>query len=72
VTDTYSDKYLGEMAGFGVSVAKHHGNDIYTAFTSYNKIPIRVNSTILVEEAIYSHSDFAHGDFQHIKFNKSV
>ncbi|KAM0251278.1 hypothetical protein ACHAQJ_008269 [Trichoderma viride] len=61
---------LGEMAGFGVSVAKDYGHDIYTAFTSY-KLPTGANSTIVFDDAIYS-SGFAHGDFQQIKVNKGV
>ncbi|RFU81686.1 nuclear membrane fusion kar5 [Trichoderma arundinaceum] len=54
---------LGEMAGFGVSIAKYYGNDIYTAFSSHGA---RANSTIAFDKAIYPKSSFIHDDFQQI------
>ncbi|KAL7790440.1 hypothetical protein V8C37DRAFT_179911 [Trichoderma ceciliae] len=63
---------LGEMAGFGMSIAKHYGNDIYTAFTSYSKVPIRANSTIPFNEAIYSNNGIVYDDVHQMKFSESV
>ncbi|KAL6866642.1 hypothetical protein J3F83DRAFT_116580 [Trichoderma novae-zelandiae] len=63
---------LGEMAGFGVSIAKHYGNDIYTAFTSATKLPIRTNSTTIFDEAMYSNTAFTHDSFQQLKLNEVV
>ncbi|KAL7946537.1 hypothetical protein V8C42DRAFT_320954 [Trichoderma barbatum] len=58
---------LGEMAGFGLSIAKHYGNDIHAAFTPPNKMQIRANSTPLFDDAIYSNTDFAQKDFHQFK-----
>ncbi|KAH6610622.1 hypothetical protein Trco_000642 [Trichoderma cornu-damae] len=63
---------LGEMAGFGVSIAKRYGNDIYAVFSSHNNVAVRANSTISLNEAIYSNNGHIDGDFHQIRFSESV
>lgn len=64
--------YLGEMAGLGVSIAKHYGNDIYTAFTPTNKPPVRMdsNSTAASDEDNYARDSFRHAHIHQIKLNE--
>lgn len=72
VRNSNNSQNLGEMAGFGVSIAKLYGNDIYTAFTSRSKLPIRANSTTLFNEAIYSDTGFTHDNFHQFKVNEAI
>lgn len=66
------NKYVGEIAAFGVSIAKHYGNDIHAAFTPYKKVPIKVNSTIALDGDIFSNNDFENDEVWRLKFKKSV
>ncbi|PTB42817.1 uncharacterized protein TrAFT101_001400 [Trichoderma asperellum] len=63
---------LGEIAGFVVSIAKHYGNDIHTAFTSYKKVPLQTNSTIALDEVMFSNDDFLNGETWRLRFNRNV
>lgn len=62
------------MAGLGVSIAKHYGNDIYTAFTPTNKSPVRTdsNSTTVSDEDIYARTSWRHAHFEQLKINEVV
>lgn len=55
-----------------VSIAKHYGNDIHTAFTSYKKVPLQTNSTIALDEVMFSNDDFLNGETWRLRFNRNV
>ncbi|EHK48298.1 hypothetical protein TRIATDRAFT_316381 [Trichoderma atroviride IMI 206040] len=63
---------LGEIAGFGVSIAKRYGGDMHTAFTSNRKMPARANSTTASDEDLFSYNDFANNEVWRVRFNKNV
>ncbi|TFB01298.1 hypothetical protein CCMA1212_006633 [Trichoderma ghanense] len=63
---------LGEMAGLGVSIVKHYGNDIYRTFTPANKSATKTNSTTVTDEAIYSKTAFVHDNFQQLRLNEVI
>lgn len=69
--DAHDEKYVGEVAGFGVTIAKHYGNDIHTAFTSYTKVPMKANSTTAPEEVMFSKNGFANDEIWRLRANKS-
>ncbi|KAL7782475.1 hypothetical protein V8C43DRAFT_197785 [Trichoderma afarasin] len=58
---------LGEMVGFGISIVKHYGSNIHTAFSSHGKLPLRANSTPSFDEAIYSNNGLSRGDLYQFK-----
>lgn len=64
--------YAGEVAGFGVSIAKQYGRDLHTAFTSNKKMPVRANSTIAPDEDIFSYNDLGNKEAWRLRFNKNV
>lgn len=64
--------YAGEIAGFGVSIAKQYGSDLHIAFTSNRKMPARANSTIAPDEDIFSYNNFANKEAWRLRFNKNV
>lgn len=66
------ENYVGEIAGFGVSIAKQYGSDMHTAFTSNKKMPTRANSTIAPDEDIFSYNDFANNEIWRLRFNKNA
>ncbi|KAL7816217.1 hypothetical protein V8C26DRAFT_97895 [Trichoderma gracile] len=65
---------IGEMAGLGVSIAKHYGNDFYAAFTPTNKSPIRTDSnlTTVSDEDKYARTSFRHAHFEQLKLNEVI
>ncbi|UKZ55223.1 hypothetical protein TrVGV298_009042 [Trichoderma virens] len=63
---------LGEMAGFGISLAKQYGNDIHTVFTTYGKVPPGANSTPSFDEDIYSNTNLARNNLYQFKLNEAV
>ncbi|KAL7932693.1 hypothetical protein V8C35DRAFT_306454 [Trichoderma chlorosporum] len=63
---------LGEVAGFGVSLAKNYGNDILTAFSLHSKVPLRADSTPSSDEAIHSTTDSARNISYQFKLNEAA
>lgn len=64
--------YVGEIVGFGVSIAKQYGNDMHAAIASYRKMPVKANSTMALDEDIFLHRGFTNDEVWRLRFNKNV
>lgn len=72
VQNINKSKNLGEMVGFGISIVKHYGSDIHTAFSSHGKVPLRANSTPSFDEAIYSNNGLSRGNLYQFKLEEAA
>ncbi|PNP51555.1 hypothetical protein THARTR1_07811 [Trichoderma harzianum] len=63
---------LGEVVGFGISIVKHYGSDIHTAFSSHGKVPLRANSTPSFDEVIYSNNGVSRDDLYQFKLGEAT
>jgi hypothetical protein len=64
--------YAGEIAGFGVSIAKQYGSDMRTVLTSYRKAPLKSNSTTTLDEDILLHNGLTNNEIWRFRFNRTV